>query len=65
MAMLPQPLPAQPMPGFDVWWLKLGRIVAHLLKTRAHTDVVITIKEGQIQLVRNNQSFRPDQLPNL
>ena len=55
---------AAPAPfGFPVVWHKIGRIVARLLATRAHTDVIISVKGGKLEMVRVNQAFRPEDLP--
>jgi hypothetical protein len=61
--MIGQPAPPARPQGIDVWWMRLGRIVVKLCAQRAHCDVVITIKDGSIQLVRVNQSFQPNGLP--
>lgn len=62
--MLGQPAPiAAPSPGFPVFWTVLGRIVVKLLADRSHGDVIITIKDGHVQLVRLHTSYLPNQLP--
>lgn len=62
--MVGQPAPpASPKTGLDVWWMLLGRIVARLLATREHCDVIIQLKDGHVQLVRMNHSYLPDSLP--
>jgi hypothetical protein len=58
----PAPL-AAPAPGFQVFWTMLGRIVLKLIAERAHGDVIITLKDGAVQLVRLHTSYLPGQLP--
>lgn len=55
--------PARPQGSFDVWWLRLGRLVVKLCAQRAHCDIIITVKDGSPQMIRVNQSFLPSQLP--
>lgn len=55
--------PGQPPTGFGAIWMNLGRIVQQLLTTRAHAEIVITVKAGVVQPVRVNQTFLPEQLP--
>jgi hypothetical protein len=43
--------------------MKLARIVVKLCAQRAHCDIVITVKDGSVQMVRVNQSFLPNALP--
>lgn len=62
MMLAPAP-PAAPTPGFGVFWALLGRIVQKLMADRTHGDVIITMKDGTIQLVRVHTSYLPGQLP--
>lgn len=39
------------------------RLVTQLVTSRAHADVIITLKDGRVQLIRVNQSLLPEQLP--
>ena len=55
--------PAGPKPSSGVFWSMLGAIVASMLKNKAHADIIITIKGGEVQIVRVNQSFLPEALP--
>lgn len=57
--------PAAPTPGFPVFWTILGRIVQKLMADRTHGDVIITMKDGTIQLVRVHTSYLPGQLPRI
>lgn len=58
-----KPMPAAVTPGFPVMWSMLGRLIVQLLGAKAHADVVIQIKDGNVQIVRVNQSFLPSNLP--
>lgn len=44
-------------------WQDLGHLVAELIRTRAHANVVIVIKDGTIQQVRRDQSYLPENIP--
>lgn len=62
----PTVVPANaPQPGFDVFVALLGRIMAKLVRDRAHCDVVVQIRNGKVELVRLNSSFLPSQLPHV
>ncbi len=63
--MLPAAPPASAAPGFPVFWTMLGRIVAKLMGDRTHGDVIITMKDGSIQLIRVHTSYLPGQLPRI
>lgn len=52
-------------PGLAVLLSKVGKILSALLATKAHADIVITVKDGNIQVFRVNQSFLPQQLPDV
>ena len=43
-------------------WANLGHMVAELLKSRAHVNIVIVIKDGAIQQVRKDQSYLPENI---
>lgn len=55
MAAQPQPQPASVV----AMWNALGAKFADLLRTGAHAELIITVREGKVQLVRVNQSFLP------
>lgn len=38
-------------------------MLTQLLGERAHCDIVITLKDGGIQMVRVNRSYLPSELP--
>jgi hypothetical protein len=57
--------PAAPTPGINVFWAMLGRVIAKMLGERAHADIIITIKDGSVQMVRVNRSYLPGSLPQL
>jgi hypothetical protein len=65
MLTLPQAAPAQPTPGFGVFWAMLGRVVSGLTTTGAHAEVTVIIKDGKPALVRVTQTCLPGQLPKL
>jgi hypothetical protein len=61
MSLPTQPGPAQPtVTGF---WQTLGRMFAALLASRAHADLVVTVRDGKVQLVRIDQRYLPTDLP--
>ncbi len=54
---------AQPQPANVVLlWNQLGAKFAELLRTGAHADMIITVRDGKVQLVRVSQSFLPTDL---
>lgn len=55
--------PGQPPTGFGAIWMNLGRLVQHFIVTRAHVEIVITLKAGTVQPIRVNQTFLTDQIP--
>jgi len=57
----PQP-PALPPPIIS-FWMGVGRMFAKLLATRAHADLVITVVDGHVKLVRVDQRYLPTDLP--
>jgi hypothetical protein len=52
-----------PTPGFPVFWTMFGRIVAQMLGERAFAEIVVTLKDGNIQFVRVNRTYLPGNLP--
>lgn len=62
---VPAAPPSAPMPSFSVFWNMLGKLVSQYMNNRAHCDFVIQIKNGNIELLRVNQSFLPAQLPRI
>lgn len=54
---------ASAAPSFPVFWNVLGRLVVGMLGQRAHGDVIITLKDGKVQLVRVHRSYLPADLP--
>lgn len=64
MLLSPAP-PASPSPSFAVFWAMLGKIVQKLASDRTHGDIIITMKDGAIQLVRVHTSYLPHQLPRI
>jgi len=49
--------------NLDDFWRRFSRLVGRLMKEHAHCEVVLTLQDGVIQLVRVNRSFRPGALP--
>jgi len=52
-----------PTPSVNVFWSMLGRVLVHLLGTRAHAQIVITVKDGTLQPIHINQTYLPGDLP--
>lgn len=48
---------------FSMFVRQIGGILARLIKERAHAELVVTIHEGNVKLVRVNRSFSPTGLP--
>lgn len=64
--MIGQPAPASaPLPGFQVFWNILGRLVTEVLSRRGFGSFVIQIEDGKVKRVHMNQSFTPEQLPRI
>ncbi len=55
---------AQPQAAANVvaLWNQLGAKFAELLRTGAHADMIITVRDGKVQLVRVSQSFLPSDM---
>ena len=49
-----------PLPPFAV---KLLNLIGRLVASKAHAQVVITIRDGKVQLVSVTQTHLPDSLP--
>jgi len=52
-----------PTPSLQVFVVQVGRLLDMLLKQRAHAQIVIIVKDGQLQPVHVNQTFLPGELP--
>lgn len=52
-----------PTPSLAVFASQLARLLAALQAEHAHGQVVIVLKDGQIQIVHVNRSFMPGDLP--
>lgn len=48
-----------------LFWRLFTKLVQALLKERAHAEVILTIRDGKIQLVRINRSYQPGNLPDV
>ena len=55
--------PAGVEPGFPVFMTIVGRLLARMLGTRTHGDLIITFKDGKVTLVRIHTSYLPGSLP--
>lgn len=53
----------KPISEFAAFWQQLGRLVLAHLANKSHVEIVITLRDGGVQIVRANQSFQPDGLP--
>jgi hypothetical protein len=42
---------------------KLLKLIGRLIANKAHAQVVITIREGKVQLISVNHTYLPDNLP--
>jgi len=51
--------------NFATFWTSLGKLVVRLLRERAHGEIVITIQDGNLRLVRVNRNYLPTDLPDL
>lgn len=49
-----------PLPPFAQ---KLLTMVARLVANKEHAQVVITIRDGKVQFIGVNHTYRPDNLP--
>ena len=64
--MIGQPAPASaPVPGFQVFWNILGRLVMEVLTRKGFGSFVVQIENGVVKRVHMNQSFSPEQLPRI
>lgn len=52
-----------PISTFQPWWLNLGRRVLRLMLEKAHVSVVITLRDGTIQQIREDRSYLPANIP--
>lgn len=57
------PAPSPRVDTFAQFSTQLVRMVRQLMAEHAHADVVVTIKDGAIQVIRVNRSYLPDKLP--
>jgi hypothetical protein len=55
--------PGQPPASLAVLWQMLGRVVNQYAQSNAHVDIVITMKNGKVELLRFTQTCLPTQLP--
>lgn len=63
MMTIPAAPPAQAPTSLAVTWAMLGKFVAQLAASRAHADVTIIVKDGELKLIRVTQTCLPSQLP--
>ena len=57
---MPAPSTHAPLPPFAV---KLLTMIGRLVANKAHAQIVITIRDGKVQLVSENRTYQPDNLP--
>lgn len=50
---------AQPKIDVVLFWRQLGAKFAELLRSGAHAELVITVRDGQPTLVRVHQNYLP------
>ena len=50
-------------PTLQAFLTQLGRLLQVFIGQRAHVQIVIAVKDGQLQVVHVNQSFLPGDLP--
>lgn len=55
--------PQQPAQSVTSFWTSLGRLFAKLLAERAHVDLILHIRDGQVQSVRTDRRYLPTDLP--
>lgn len=48
-----------------MFWNILGKLAVKLMQQRAHGEIVITLHEGSIPLIRINRAFKPHNLPDV
>ena len=58
-------LPTQPPqpPTVMTFWTSVGRLFAQLLAKRAHADIIISVMDGKVKLVRVDQRYLPTDIP--
>lgn len=47
----------------DEFMSRYRRLLEQLIKEHAHGEVVVTLQDGQIRLLRVNRSYHPSALP--
>lgn len=58
--------PSQVEPlNLEVFWRLYGKLVTRLMRERAHAEVVILMRAGDLTQVRINRSYLPRDLPEL
>lgn len=51
--------------NFPAFWQLFAKVVGGLMGQKAHAEVTLTLRDGQIQLVRINRTYSPENLPNV
>ncbi len=63
-----QPRPVvvtDPPLNFPSFWNLLGKLALKLMQQRAHGEIVITLHEGTIPIIRVNRTYKPQSLPDV
>lgn len=45
------------------FWARLGGVLARLLATNAHADIIVTVRDGKVHVVRVDQRYLPTDIP--
>lgn len=57
---MPAPGLHAPLPPFA---MKLLKLIGQLVASKAHAQVIVTIRDGKVQFVGVNHTYLPDNLP--
>jgi hypothetical protein len=56
--------PPEPQPlNFALFFISLQKLLGHLVKERAHAQVIITFHQGVIPFVEIQRKYKPNDLP--
>lgn len=61
----PNQVARSPVTNFAEFWARLGRLVAALIRDRAHGEVTLFFSEGRLPTVRVNRNYKPENLPEI
>ena len=54
---------APQQPPVTIFWAALSRLFARLLGENAHADLVVTVRDGKVVLVRVDRRYLPQDIP--